>query len=214
MKIRFALFDFDGVIADTEQSNARYLAKALAHYGITLSEEERRSLLGVNEPSRLEAILKRSCRPVTLEEFRALRASLGNTYENGSLSPMPHLLPVLTELRRRGVALALVTSTSSHLIAAGLRRLRLEDLFDVVICGDMVSKRKPDPEPYRKAMDRLGAAPEECVVIEDSPVGIQAGKAAGAAVIGFRGSGIRQDTSQADYQLDTFSDFFSLPLTI
>ena len=63
MKIRFALFDFDGVIADTEQSNARYLAKALAHYGITLSEEERRSLLGVNEPSRLEAILKRSCRP-------------------------------------------------------------------------------------------------------------------------------------------------------
>ena len=84
----------------------------------------------------------------------------------------------------------------------------------MVICGDMVSRRKPDPEPYREAMGRLGAAPEECIVIEDSPVGIQAGKAAGAAVIGFRGSGIHQDTSQADYQLDTFSDFFSLPLTI
>lgn len=211
-RIRFVLFDFDGVIADTEESNAAYLQRALRHYGVTLSEEERRSLLGINDPSRLEHFLLRADRPVTLEAFRDYRKSLGNTYENGQLEPMPGVCSVLEDLRKKGISTALVSSTSTHLIEAGLHRLGLMSYFDVVICGDMVRNRKPDPEPYQKAMQYLGADPRECLIIEDSPAGIQAGKAAGAWVVGFRGSRIIQDTSQADFQLDTFLDFFNAPI--
>ena len=210
--IRFVLFDFDGVIADTEESNAAYLQRALRHYGVTLSEEERRSLPGIHDPSRLERFLLRADRPVTLETFRDYRKSLGNTYENGQLEPMPGVGTVLEGLRKKGISTALVSSTSTHLIEAGLRRLGLMSYFDVVICGDMVHNRKPDPEPYRKAMEYLGADPRECLIIEDSPAGIQAGKAAGAWVVGFRGSRIIQNTSQADFQLDTFLDFFNTPI--
>lgn len=206
------LFDFDGVIADTEESNIQYLEKALASYGVILTDAERRSLFGVNEPSKIARFLERSNPPVNLETFRGYRKTLGNTYENGSLEPMPGLLQVLNGLRAKWITMALVSSTSTALIEAGLRRLNLTAYFDVVICGDMVDKRKPDPEPYQKAMELLGADPLECLIIEDSPVGIQAGKASGARVVGFRGSRLRQDVSQADFRIDTFGDFFRIPV--
>jgi beta-phosphoglucomutase-like phosphatase (HAD superfamily) len=59
--------------------------------------------------------------------------------------------------------------------------------FDVTVCGDEVPARKPDPAPYLQAMTALGVSPEESVVIEDSLVGVTAGLAAGAAVIGVAG---------------------------
>lgn len=59
MPIRCVLFDFDGVIADTEERNADYLASALAHFGVRLTEEDRSALVGINDPSLLEALLKR-----------------------------------------------------------------------------------------------------------------------------------------------------------
>ena len=60
--------------------------------------------------------------------------------------------------------------------------------FDVTVCGDEVPARKPDPAPYLQAMAALGVSPEECVVIEDSLVGVTSGLAAGAAVIGVAGA--------------------------
>ena len=66
MPIRCVLFDFDGVIADTEERNADYLASALAHFGVRLTEEDRSALVGINDPSLLEALLKRAETPVTL----------------------------------------------------------------------------------------------------------------------------------------------------
>ena len=64
MPIRCVLFDFDGVIADTEERNADYLAAALAHFGVRLTEEDRSTLVGINDPSLLEALLKRAETPV------------------------------------------------------------------------------------------------------------------------------------------------------
>ena len=60
------------------------------------------------------------------------------------------------------------------------------------------------------AMAYLGAKPEECIVFEDSPVGISAGKAANAFVVGFTGASIQQDTSQADCVLKSFGDFYNV----
>ena len=68
----------------------------------------------------------------------------------------------------------------------------------------MVTRRKPDPEPYLRAAQLLGLAPDDCLVIEDSPAGIRAGKAAGCTVLGYTGSSIRQDVSAADLTLSDF----------
>lgn len=200
------MFDFDGVAADTEWSNSGYLRKALLEFGISVTEEERLGLVGLNDLSHIERLFDRADRPVAMEEFLKKRKEVGNTYENSSLTPMPGFVEFLKELKARGIKTGLVTSTSSRLILTALDRMKLTSLFDTIVCGDMCEKKKPDPEGYRKAMSYLEMMPEECIVIEDSPVGIRAGKTAGALVVAYRGGKIRQDVKEADLEAESYEE--------
>lgn len=213
MEARCVLFDFDGVIADTEESNVKYLGKALAVFGVVITPEEQAQLVGMNDPRILEKMLRRARPPVTLKQLLEERQRQGNTYEDApDLAPTPGVIEFLHRLRAAGKGIALVSSTSARLILAALNRLGLTGFFDVIICGDMVSEKKPSPECYRKAMALLRARPEECVIVEDSPVGIRAGKAAGAVVAACRCGRLRQDTSQADFEFESFEECMRLPV--
>lgn len=213
MEARCVLFDFDGVIADTEESNVKYLGKALAVFGVVITPEEQAQLVGMNDPRILEKMLRRARPPVTLKQLLEERQRQGNTYEDDpDLAPTPGVIEFLHRLRAAGKGIALVSSTSARLILAALNRLGLTGFFDVIICGDMVSEKKPSPECYRKAMALLRARPEECVIVEDSPVGIRAGKAAGAVVAACRCGRLRQDTSQADFEFESFEECMRLPV--
>ena len=213
MEARYVLFDFDGVIADTEDSNVKYLSTALAVFGVVITPEEQAQLVGMNDPRILEKMLRRARPPVTLEQLLEERKRQGNTYEDDpDLAPTPGVIEFLHRLRAAGKGIALVSSTSARLILAALNRLGLTGFFDVIICGDMVSEKKPSPECYRKAMALLRARPEECVIVEDSPVGIRAGKAAGAVVAACRCGRLRQDTSQADFEFESFEECMRLPV--
>lgn len=204
MKKKYILFDFDGVIANTEERNKEYMEKALRIYGLSLTDEDKRLLIGTSDRSNLERILARSPVPISMEEFTATRRKVGNTYENGEIRPMPGLVSMLFRLRGLGIKTAVATSTSTRLIIVALDRMRMMSLFDAIVCGDMCTESKPHPEIYLRAMEYLGAAPSECIVIEDSTAGIHAGKRAGAYVIAYQGSGVKQDISEADFVVDTY----------
>ena len=213
MEPKCVLFDFDGVIADTETSNADYLARALNVYGIPLTEKDRLKLIGRNTTEVLPGLLDRAAVPVTPEEILEVRKKQGNTYENSPrLKTMPGLCDFLYLLRKKQCKTGLVTSTSAHLILAALNRLELTSSFDVIICGDMVQNRKPEPEGYQKAMHMLSVEPADCVIIEDSPIGIRAGLRAGATVIGYTGASIKQDITKAHFTVESFSDCARLPM--
>lgn len=134
------------------------------------------------------------------------------TTKRRDLHPQPGLREFLYALRAQGIRTGVVSSTRSQLILTALDRLHLVSQFDVVVCGDMVTRRKPDPEPYLRAAQLLGLAPDDCLVIEDSPAGIRAGKAAGCTVLGYTGSSIRQDVSAADFALSDFHLYRQIPL--
>ena len=135
----------------------------------------------------------------TVEEFLEERRALCNVYENSQdLKPMEGLVEFLVWLKTAGYKIGIVSSTSTRLIVTALNRMKLMSFPEVLICGDMVTKKKPSPEGYRKAMEYLEVMPEETVIIEDSPSGIRAGKAAGAYVIGYKGAEVQQDTTGAD----------------
>ena len=213
MELRCVLFDFDGVVADTEQSNNRYLEQALAVFGLKLNDEQRLALIGVNGLDFIRPLLASAEPPVSDEAYLAVRQKQGNTYENSpDLKAQPGLRDFLGLLRGAGIKTGLVSSTSSRLILAALNRLGLADQFDAILCGDMVRRKKPDPEGYLRAMELLRIPPECCVVIEDSPVGIRAGLAAGAWVVGYEGASVPQDTGLAQDRLKSFFDCPSLPV--
>ena len=213
MELRCVLFDFDGVVADTEPSNNRYLEQALAVFGLKLNDEQRLALIGVNGLDFIRPLLASAEPPVSDEAYLAVRQKQGNTYENSpDLKAQPGLRDFLGLLRGAGIKTGLVSSTSSRLILAALNRLGLADQFDAILCGDMVRRKKPDPEGYRRAMELLQVPPECCVVIEDSPVGIRAGLGAGAWVVGYEGASVPQDTGLAQDRVKSFFDCPNLPV--
>ncbi len=103
----------------------------------------------------------------------------------GNLEALPGLRPFLDNATRLGIALAMATGAGPANIAFNLDALDLHAYFPVIIGADDVARGKPDPEVFLTAADRLGVAPEGCVVFEDAPLGIESARRAGMAVVAF-----------------------------
>src|SRR5215218_3055507 len=97
---------------------------------------------------------------------------------------LPGLLDFLKQARERGLKTALVTNAPQENVEAILLALELEEFFDEVVLSDEVGPVKPDPAPYRAALDKLGIAPEEAVAFEDSTSGISSSVGAGIPTVG------------------------------
>jgi HAD superfamily hydrolase (TIGR01509 family) len=192
--VQAVLFDMDGTLVQTEELWGQAMFTLAAGLGGRMSDAARERTVGTSLRTsmtilyddlgitRSEADLRRDARWVEDETGRLLA---------DGVAWQPGARELVAEVRAAGLRTALVTTTPRRLAALVLRSIG-EVLpgvpsFDVTVCGDEVSARKPDPAPYRQAMGALGVRPERCVVVEDSQSGISSGLAAGAAVLGVPG---------------------------
>ena len=102
----------------------------------------------------------------------------------GDLEPLPGLLDFLESAKGQGSRTALVTNAPRENVVAVLLALGLEDFFDAVVPAEEVRAAKPDPEPYRTALEKLGADPDEALAFEDSVSGIASAAGAGIPTVG------------------------------
>ena len=118
--------------------------------------------------------------------------------------------PVMRKLHERGVKCAIASSSYRELIDELVEIADIADVLDYTISGHECSAFKPDPEIYLRAMEALGVEPAECLVIEDSPLGIEAGKRSGARVLALRPhEGVNLDQSRADAVIDNLTDILA-----
>ena len=116
----------------------------------------------------------------------------------------------MRELHERGVKCAIASSSYRELIDELVEIAGIADVLDYTISGHECSAFKPDPEIYLRAMEALEVEPTECLVIEDSPLGIEAGKRSGARVLALRPhEGVNLDQSAADVIIDSLTDILS-----
>lgn len=180
------IFDCDGVLIDSEYLASRVEAEVTRGLGLSLTVEEAHALfLGRTVEGVLDAIAERTGkRPgaafvyewafATAEAFRA------------ELQPVPFVEAAVRELHARGHALALASQSPLSRVLFSLRITGLEAWFGThVYVTSMVPRPKPAPDIYLLAASRLGAAPADCVVIEDSPAGAAAALSAGMRAIGY-----------------------------
>ena len=203
-RIDAVLFDFDGTLCNTEVENIRLVQDVLRQMGAEVSFEELEVLTGGEDRVTVPPILERHHVAGTIDDYERLRDNCYRTYAEANLVLEPGALDLLDSLRARGTKVGLVSMTVARCILTGAARLRILDRFDVVVCGDMVSRRKPAPDPYLRAAELLGVDPMRCVAVEDSPTGIRSAKAAGCHVIAYTGCDIVQDVSAADEVIDSF----------
>jgi HAD superfamily hydrolase (TIGR01509 family) len=177
-----ALFDNDGLTLDTEPAWTRAEVALFARHGGTWTMNHKRELLGTSPATsavKLERMLGRPGEELSAELYDLVLDEVA-----GGIEPMPGAAALLTALRTAGVPLGLVSNSRRRFVELGLTAAGLAGAFDAIVTAEDVPRPKPAPDAYLAAAQALGAAPAACVVLEDSPTGLAAGRACGARTIG------------------------------
>ena len=177
------LFDLDGTLAETDSLHLPTWVEALLPHGIEVDEAFYRDNISGRANAEIVADLLPN---LSAQEGREIveAKETGFRRRAGELKPLPGLLDFLDRVKERGLKTALVTNAPGQNVGAVLPALRLEDYFDAVVTSEQVRVGKPDPEPYRTALEKLGAEPSEALAFEDSVSGIASAVGAGIPTVG------------------------------
>ncbi len=188
MRLEGVIFDLDGVLCRTDAYHLAAWRTLTERLGIALPPDAAERTRGVGRLESLDIVLGERAGDFTRERKLAL-AEEKNAIYRGYLA---HLTPAdaeplaretLTELRRRGVKLAVASSSRNAPLI--LDKLGLTALLDAVIDGGMISRGKPDPEVFLKAAAALALPPARCAVVEDAQSGIEAARRGGFRAIAY-----------------------------
>jgi len=180
MPIKAVIFDFDGVILETEGPVHQSWAELYQEFGLTLTMDVWAQVIGAGE-SVFNPMADIERQIGKLEDQEAV-ASRRLERENELVSAqrvLPGVTEILQEARRLGLLVGLASSSSCQWVVGHLKRLGLLDYFTVVRASDDVLRTKPDPDLYLAALNGLGVAADQAFAVEDSPNGITAAKRAG-----------------------------------
>jgi len=177
--IRAALFDFDGVIANTEPLYDLFWNEAAERYHIGIPHFASH-IKGTIMPHILATYFSNHSE----EERKRLQQECDEFEQNIDYTEIPGAKAFIQELQAQNILVALVTSSKQSKMKRALKELSLEQTFDTIVTADRITKGKPDPFCYQLAAKDLNINPSDCLVLEDSLAGIAAGTAAGMKVIG------------------------------
>jgi HAD superfamily hydrolase (TIGR01509 family) len=181
------VFDFDGLICDTETVVFESVRRVFFDHGADLTLEEWLPAVGAAEaPDWVAALEAAVGRPLDAEMLRAARQ--GHSDElMAVLDVLPGVDNLLHAAHDAGVPCGLASNSPRSWVMGNLERLGLASRFDVVVAVDEVTHPKPDPEPYFRAVAALGAAPAAAVGLEDTVIGVTAARRAGLYTVAVPG---------------------------
>ena len=208
--IHSLLFDFDGLILDTETPDYTAWQEIYAEYGCSLSIHDWGQIIGGTgfaDFDAVSALEKQTGLALDHETLNARWRKRGD--ELIAFQPvLPGVRDYLDAARRLGLHLAIASSSDHAWVDTHLKRLGLWDYFEAVLCSDDVRRTKPDPELFVKTMVALHSRPDEALVFEDSPNGVKAAKAAGIRVVAVPNALTEQlAISGADLILPSLAEF-------
>ena len=187
MRYELIIFDNDGVLVDSEPISNRLLAAYLTELGHPTSYEESiRDYMGSAMHRIHELVLERTGQRLPDEFDDVFHARVFAAFER-ELEPVDGAVQVLEKLAADGVPYCVASSGSHERIRVGHRKTGLDRWFEAgrIFSSQDVGRGKPAPDLFLHAAERMGVPPDKCVVIEDSPLGVQAAHAAGMDVYGF-----------------------------
>lgn len=210
MKFSAVIFDLDGTVIDSEGAWGKAFVKVLESLGVK-TDSDHPEIVGVSVKPNWQALLQKynikttktldELETLTYVEFEKLI-----TY----ISLKDGVIEFIEDLKENGYDMALATSTNWSIVEKILNQFQMHYLFDVVTTGEEVINPKPSPEIFMVTSDKLGIDPEHCLVIEDSPSGVEAAKEAGMKVIAIsRDDDNFKNLEKADLVVEDFSEITS-----
>jgi HAD superfamily hydrolase (TIGR01509 family) len=205
-KLKAIIFDMDGVIIDSMPLHHQIEREMLREYGYDISEEEHNTFAGNTDYYMWSVMKERFNLEASVDELTAIKKEL--FVENlDKVKLLDNFYDFMLAVYNEKYLLAMASSNTRKAIDKVMDIFSLSKYIKVSVSGEEVEKGKPNPEIFLKAAKKLGVEPKNCLIIEDTFVGIQAAKAAGMKCIGFKNPNSGdQDLSGADLVVESFKE--------
>ena len=206
------IFDMDGVLSRTDRLHYLAWVRFTEQHGLPFSEEINRRMLGRSREECMDIVLGKAAGRMSAEEKLSLireKNELFLAYARNLTEKdcAPGVLRTLKALRARGVRLALGSSSQNAPVV--IKKLGLPAYLDVLVDGTEIEHKKPAPDIFRTAAERLGLPAGQCLVVDDAEAGVEAALRGGFDIAGI---GPAAEDERCTYQLEVFSDLMDIVL--
>ena len=198
--IKGVLFDMDGILADSEPFICQAAIMMFAETGLIVLPDDFKPFIGTGENRYIGGVAEKYGLNIDIEKVKARTYAIYLEIIHGKLKPLPGAVGFVRKCSNLGFRTAVATSADAIKMEANLKEIGLpSSAFNATINGLDVENKKPFPDIYIKAAERIGLKPEECLVVEDAVSGIKAAKAAGCKCLAVTTSFERAKLSEADW---------------
>ena len=187
--LKAVIFDMDGVLIDSEPIHKAMNDKLFRELGVEVTDEEYDHYVGTNAFFMWGDIKKKHNLKYTINELVEMDRTKYHAYITNSETKIEAIVGInnlLIELKKKGIKIAVASSSPISDIESIIRILKIDKYFDVLVSGDMVKHSKPYPDIFLYAADKLEIGKESIVIIEDSTNGVKAAIAAGISCLGYK----------------------------
>lgn len=178
--IKAIITDFDGTLVDTFEANLRAYQEAFESVGLELSRERYRECFGYRF-DRFMSEMGISDSKVASQIREAKKEAYPRHFN--CLKPNRNLIELIDTFHKMGGLTAIASTARRENLMNAVAHLKIAEAFDLIYAAQDVKQGKPSPEIYVNAMQALGVKPQETLIFEDSPVGLEAAKASGAMCV-------------------------------
>ena len=192
--IKAIIFDFDGVIVDTERKKFKELQNLMNSTKFILTECDFKDMIG----KKTSAFLSEKFPDMDKKEIKKTEEQRRKKLKNTEEKILPGLKKLILYLQSKKIKIAITTGTVKEIVEKTLRSNEISSFFDTIVTGEDFKESKPFPECYEKTLKKLQLNPSEIIVIEDSIAGIKAARAAKCKVFGIMTSLEKKDLLEAD----------------
>lgn len=206
--IKGIIFDLDGTMVDSMWMWRGIDQEFMRAHNLIFTDQLEREIEGMSFRETAEHFVRTFPLKETAEDLMELWVRMAMDKYMYEVPTKPGLLPFLQEMKQRGIRMGIATSNARELLDAAANAHGLYDYVDAVLTANEVKRGKPAPDVFLAVAEKLGLAPQECLVFEDIPQGIRAGLAAGmrvCAVADEYSEGLREEKrALAHYYIDSY----------
>jgi HAD superfamily hydrolase (TIGR01509 family) len=207
--LQAVIFDMDGVLVDSEPWHFEIECKLYKKLGLDVPDEVHLTYIGSANDHMYSDLKRRYDIPMTLQELLEWDAKYRVEVfrEMEDIKPNPGLIDLLKALKAANLKIAVATSSVPEVVEIVLEKCKIDSYFDIIVTTEEAGKSKPAPDVFLLAAKKLGVAPENCIIFEDSLNGIKAARSAGIYCIAYQPhNDLQQDASAADQLIHDFNE--------
>ncbi len=198
--IKGVIFDMDGVLVDSEEYICRAGIEMFREKGLSVSPEDFKPFTGMGENRYLGGVAEKYGFPFDVEKDKGRTYEIYKEIVHGRLKALPGVFDFMEKCRSLGYKMAIASSADEIKVRTNLEEIGLQtSLFDAIINGQQVERKKPFPDIFIKAAGEIKLRPEQCLVIEDAVSGVKAAKDAGCRCLALTTSFDKDQLREADW---------------